>query len=136
MKYFSGLSNAKSREAHMSYLAREVGNIWRCSSREKGNMINEFKYGQTWNNWPSPLSLSLNSTFKQRIKWNSQVFLFVSFYREGRRIGIAANSSVQTVTKLQTFEEFALCKSVTQSEVTFIVYSEPVESRHLNINFS
>ena len=32
-----------------------------------------------------------------------QVFLFVSFYREGRRIGIAANSSVQTVTKLQTF---------------------------------
>ena len=103
MKYFSGLSNAKSREAHMSYLAREVGNIWRCSSREKGNMINEFKYGQTWNNWPSPLSLSLNSTFKQRIKWNSKVFLFVSFYREGRRIGIAANSSVQTVTKLQTF---------------------------------
>ena len=103
MKYFSGLSNAKSKEAHMSYLAREVGNIWRCSSWEKGNMINEFKYGQTWNNWPSPLSLSLNSTFKQRIKWNSQVFLFVSFYREGRRIGIAANSSVQTVTKLRTF---------------------------------
>ena len=103
MKYFSGLSNAKSKEAHMSYLAREVGNIWRCSSWEKGNMINEFKYGQTWNNWPSPLSLSLNSTFKQRIKWNSKVFLFVSFYREGRRIVIAANSSVQTVTKLQTF---------------------------------
>ena len=27
-------------------------------------MINEFKYGQTWKIWPSPLSLSLYSTFK------------------------------------------------------------------------
>ena len=27
-------------------------------------MINEFKYGQTSKIWPSPLSLSLNSTFK------------------------------------------------------------------------
>ena len=27
-------------------------------------MINEFKYGQTWNIWPSPLSLSLYSTFE------------------------------------------------------------------------
>ena len=26
-------------------------------------MINEFKYGQTWKIWPSPLSLSLYSTF-------------------------------------------------------------------------
>ena len=33
----------------------------------KGNfiMINEFKYGQTWKIWPSPLSLSLYSTFKE-----------------------------------------------------------------------
>ena len=27
-------------------------------------MINEFIYGQTWKNWPSPLSLSLYSAFK------------------------------------------------------------------------
>ena len=26
-------------------------------------MINEFRYGQTWKIWPSPLSLSLYSTF-------------------------------------------------------------------------
>ena len=26
-------------------------------------MINEFKYGQTWKIWQSPLSLSLYSTF-------------------------------------------------------------------------
>ena len=50
-KYFSGLSLTRNRrEAHMFYLAREVGKIWRCSCWEKGNfiMINEFKYGQTW----------------------------------------------------------------------------------------
>ena len=27
-------------------------------------MINEFKYGQNWKIWPSPLNLSLYSTFK------------------------------------------------------------------------
>ena len=27
-------------------------------------MFNEFKYGQTWKIWPSPLSLSLYSTFE------------------------------------------------------------------------
>ena len=26
--------------------------------------MNEFKYGQTWKIWPSPLSLSLYSSFK------------------------------------------------------------------------
>ena len=31
-------------------------------------MINEFKYGQAWKIWPSPLSLSLYSTFKEDIK--------------------------------------------------------------------
>ena len=28
-------------------------------------MINEFRYGQTWQIWPSPLSLSLYRTFKE-----------------------------------------------------------------------
>ena len=28
-------------------------------------MINEFRYGQTWKIWPSPLSLSLYSTSKE-----------------------------------------------------------------------
>ena len=43
-----------------------VGKVWRCSYWEKGNfvMISDFKYGQTWKIWPSPLSLSLYSTFK------------------------------------------------------------------------
>ena len=29
-------------------------------------MIKEFKYGQTWKTGPSPLSLSLYSTFKKK----------------------------------------------------------------------
>ena len=50
-KYFSGLFPTRnSMGAHMFYLARKVGRIWRCSCWEKGNfiMINEFKYRQTW----------------------------------------------------------------------------------------
>ena len=47
-------------------------------------MINEFKYGQTWKIWPSPLSLSLYSTFQPftEISWkigaliiNSDMFI-------------------------------------------------------------
>ena len=36
-------------------------------------MIDEFKYGQTWKIWPSPLSLSLYSTFKILWKENNIV---------------------------------------------------------------
>ena len=51
-------------------LGEGSGKIWTCSCWEKGNfiMINEFKYGQAWKIWPSPLSLSLYSTFKEDIK--------------------------------------------------------------------
>ena len=65
-KYFSGLSLTRNRrEAHMFNFAREVGKFG-CFCWEKGNfiMINEFKHGQTWKVWPSPLSSSLYSTFK------------------------------------------------------------------------
>ena len=34
------------------------------------------------------------------------------------------------------FEKFALCKFVSQSEATFIVYSEPIKSGHKKINSS
>ena len=38
-KYFSSLSLMQNqREAHMFYLAREVGKNWWCSSWEKGNL--------------------------------------------------------------------------------------------------
>ena len=80
-KYFSGLSLTRNRrEAHMFYLAREVVKTWRCSCWEKGNfiMINEFKYGQTWKMWPSPLSLSLYSTFKET--WTTALMSFLCLY--------------------------------------------------------
>ena len=58
--------NAKSKGSAHVLLGEGSGKIWTCSCWEKGNfiMINEFKYGQTWKIWPSPLSLSLYSTFK------------------------------------------------------------------------
>ena len=34
------------------------------------------------------------------------------------------------------FEKFALWKAISQSEVIFIVYSEPIESGHIKISFS
>ena len=34
------------------------------------------------------------------------------------------------------FEKFSLCKSISQSELIFIVYSELIESGHVKINFS
>ena len=49
-KYYLVLSVTRNRrEARMSYLAREVGRIWRCFCSEEGNfiMIYEFKYGRT-----------------------------------------------------------------------------------------
>ena len=47
-------------------------------------MINEFRYGQTWKIWPSPLSLSLSSTLKCLIKLsNLPRLLFLLFVRTG-----------------------------------------------------
>ena len=66
-KHFSGFFLTwNRREAHMLYLAREVGKIWRCSCWAKSNfiMINEFNYGQTLKMWICSLSLSIYSTFK------------------------------------------------------------------------
>ena len=73
-KYFSGLSVTWNwREAHMFYLAREVGRIWRCSCWEKGNfiMINEITYRQTWKIRSSLLSLLLYCTEQsdQNLPW-------------------------------------------------------------------
>ena len=68
-KYFLGVSRTRNwGKAHMVHLAKEVGKIWRYSCWEKGTyiLISEFKYGQPWIIWPSPLSLSLYSIFKEQ----------------------------------------------------------------------
>ena len=79
-RYFLDLSLTRHRrQAHMYVLLGEgSGKIWTCSCWEKGNfiMINEFKYGQTWKIWPSPLSLSLYSTFKGKVFPDSLIYCF------------------------------------------------------------
>ena len=64
---FGSFSNLKSKGCAHVLLGKGSGKIWTCSCWEKGNfiMINEFKYGQTWKIWPSPLSLSLYNPFKE-----------------------------------------------------------------------
>ena len=69
-------------------------------------------------------------------KSTSPVLIFRDL--EGRRMEIAATSSVLTQLSFvrKNFEKFALSKSVSQSKTVFIVYSEPIESGHVKINFS
>ena len=62
------LSNAKSNGSTHVLLGKwRKENLYMFLLR-KGNfiMINEFRYGPTWKIWPSPLSLSLCSTFNDR----------------------------------------------------------------------
>ena len=60
------LSNAKSKGSAHVLLGEGRGNNLEMFLLRKGNFImtDEFRYGQTWKIWPSPLSLSLYSTFK------------------------------------------------------------------------
>ena len=56
---------------------------------------------------------------------------------KGRRMENAANSfgSILVIFCYKPFEKFALYKSVSQSEATCIVYSEPIESKHVQLFF-
>ena len=77
-RYFSGLSLTRNRrEAHV-LLGEGSGKIWTCSCWEKGNfiMINEFKYGQTWKIWPSPLF----NYFTIPLRWNKHSSLLLKGY--------------------------------------------------------
>ena len=46
------------------------------------------------------------------------------------------NGSNLIIFCYEEFEKFGLCKSISQSEIIFIVYSELIESGHVKINFS
>ena len=43
-------------------------------------LISEFKYGQAWKKWPSPLSLLLYSTFKNVFKTVSKTYAGFFFF--------------------------------------------------------
>ena len=49
--------------------------VSRCSCWEKGNfiLVSEFRYGQTWQFWPSPLSSSIYSTFKEQFSHKTPI---------------------------------------------------------------
>ena len=49
-----------------------------------------------------------------------------------------ANSLVLTKLSfvIKNLKNTQLCKSIRQSEVTLVVYSDPIESRHVKTNFS
>ena len=67
-KYFLCVSVSLTRnrkEVHVS-LGEGSGKNFEMFLLKKGNffLISEFKYGQAWKKWPSPLSLLLYSIFK------------------------------------------------------------------------
>ena len=91
--FFGSLSNAKSKGSAHDLLSEKSGKIWTCSCWEKVNfiIINEFKYGQTWKIWQSPLSLSLYSTFKRYSYPNRYLDLIPRFGRPVRQLCMIAN---------------------------------------------
>ena len=66
----------------------------------------------------------------------STAFLNQGFGRErdGNRGKFIGSNLV--IVCYKKFEKFALCKSISQSEVIFTVYSEPIKGGHVKINFS
>ena len=81
-RYFLGLSLTQNRrEAHMFFLAREVGKFGCVLLEKKGNfiVINEFKYGQTWKIWPSLYSTLkfalIQSLLGMPVAWLSLIFI-------------------------------------------------------------
>ena len=88
-RYFSGLSLTWNwREGHKFYLAKEVGKFWHVLGWEKSNfiIINEFKYGQTWKTWPSPLVYHFIS--KDMKDWVNQGKELPGFEHKGAAPGL------------------------------------------------
>ena len=68
--------------------------------------------------------------------WQSLINLYQGFGREeGGNRGKFIGSNI-IIFCYKEFEKFALCKSASQSEATFIVYSEPVKYGYVKNNFS
>ena len=61
---------------------------------------------------------------------------FMNVFRdlEGRRMGIAANSLV--LTQLSFVINNSRCANLLANRKSFVVNSEPIENRHVKINFS
>ena len=99
-RYFSGLSPTPNRRESAHVLLGEgSGEIWKCPCWEKGNfiMINEFKYGQTWKIWPSPLSLSLYNPFKGQVVKKKKInLLALEFFDQSKlplKVGLSPSKN-------------------------------------------
>ena len=77
--FYGSLYNAKLKGSAHVLLGEGSGENLDMFLRTKGNfiMIKELRYGQTWKIWPSPLSVSLYSTFKECLV-NKGRFVFKS----------------------------------------------------------
>ena len=73
------------------------------------------------------ITIKLNKSPPLNSKWYFQGL-------GGRSMGIAANSNLPFFC-YEELEKLALYKFISQSEAVFIVYSEPIASRHVNIKF-
>ena len=88
---------------------------------------------------PTHHSFTFNLQFlyetKHKVLWDFP-FSILRFGREkdGNRGKLIASNPVFFCYK--EFKKFALCKSVSQSEDTFIVYSEPIKNGDVKITFS
>ena len=80
--FFGSLSNSKSKRSAHVLLGEGSGKNLEMFWLRKVNfiIIKEFKYGQTWKIWPSPLSLSLYSTFKpfSWVKYGQSIYRMLS----------------------------------------------------------
>ena len=86
-------------------------------------MINEFRYGQTWKISPSPLSLSLYSTFKlQKLADKKRLVLFHGKIAPTFSVTVCGN------TKSRNFFEISLFKLQTFYNIeTVLIYFEKMQ---------
>ena len=73
----------------------------------------------------------IDSFYRNQLNCNYEWFGREKDWNRGKFIGPKL-----VIFCYKEFEIFALCKFISQSEVIFIVYSEPIKSGHVKIDFS
>ena len=85
------------------------------------------------------LSIWKTSEFKFVWKQNKKLKIYTYLHGFGREKDENRGKFIGSnlvIFCYKEFENFALCKSVSQSEATFIVYSELIKNGHAKIKFS
>ena len=87
-------------------------------------MINEFRYGQTWKIRPSPLSLSLYSTFK---------YFPLTWMFHGRKTNYKINRLQEQVLKLIYNDHISNFKELLSKDGTFTVHEQNIQNLAIEI---